>query len=150
MENSLNFKIGNESFSILKLIDSSRFDSEADRLIKMFENNVKDCMNNEPFKEDLIGPCDNWSNYASESLGISFEFIEDQFCYISFNLKLNPSMIITFLKDVRIIVGLIINEKDQVTNVSFGSKTLIYEEELYPSRWSPILESLIIGQCHWK
>ena len=125
MENSLNFKIGKESFSIIKLIDSSRFDSEADRLIKTFENNVRDCMNNEPCKEDIIGPCDNWSSYASEKLGISFELIEDQFCYISFNLMLIPSIPTTISKETGIIVGLIIGDKEKVTNASFGSKTLI-------------------------
>ena len=76
-----------------------------------------------------------------ERLAVTFELIEEKLYYISFNTKVNQFIPYRTLVMKNIIVGLIKNRNNEIIDVSFGSKTLIFDEGLFPNRYSPIMES---------
>ncbi len=141
MENTVNFNIRQESFSIVSLIDKNIDDFEIQRLIQAVTRIDQKLKVHEPFASSIRTPHDNWRCYESENLGLSFEFIESTLCYISFESKWKEIIKTGVLKDIHLIVGVIQNEQGQINTISFGSKSLIIGKGLYPNRLSFIIES---------
>lgn len=136
MENDLEFKINQETFSIISLIERKVDDSELVRLINTIASSDPDYIIHSPFPEDITSPRDNWKTYESDNLGISFEIIENTLCYISFHSNWNDLSKMRSFKNEKLIVGEIQNEQGQTTTISFGSKSLIIDKGLYPNRLS--------------
>jgi len=137
----MRFIVANEEFTIVELIDNKIDNAEVQRLINTVKLYDDSYIVEEPLSEDIIIPQDNWSCHIAKNIGLTFEFIEGQLCYISFFLDLNPAMSTIISDNNEIIIGLIKNEEKGITDVSFGSSKLIVEAELYPNRWSQIIES---------
>lgn len=141
MEEIIEFKINQESFSILSLIDRKADDSDVVRLIDTIASNDPSYLIYEPLPEDILTERDNWKTYSSENLGISFEIIENTFCYISFDSNWDDLFKMRSLKNEKLIIGEIQNEQGKTTTISFGSKSLIVDKGLYPNRLSFIMMS---------
>lgn len=141
MENTLHFCIRQEAFSIVSLIDKNIADPEIQRLIQAVSKIDQKLKVYEPFAAAIRTPDDHWKCYVSENLGLTFEFIENTLCYISFESNWQEIIKIGDLNDIHVIVGIIQNEQGQITTISFGSKSLIIGKGLYPNRLSCIIES---------
>lgn len=141
MNNQITFKIKNELFSVLSLIDKNINDDE---IIRFIETTIKldgKCNIEQPRTEDISAPHDNWLCYYSDKLGITFEFIENTLCYITFDKNWKKIIKMDNLKDDKLIIGIIQNEQGQTNYISFASKSLIIDKGLYPNRLSFITMS---------
>lgn len=88
MEQPLSFSIKNETFSVHELLDGDLIDFNIQRLLNALKLNDKSFEEYEPCAEDIFIPQDEWLCYASDVLGITFEFVQKRLCYISFSCGL--------------------------------------------------------------
>lgn len=135
MEQALSFKLDKESFSVHDILDKGNEDNHVQRLIRVVTLIDPSVEINSPYEEDLVLPQDDWVIYSSAVLNITFEFVQNKLCYIS------------FLSDTFGPVGfsenderLVIREKeiDNKSFVVFISKACL-EKDLLPNRYIPLL-----------
>ena len=69
----MDFKIGEETFSLLLLIDKKIDDPEVNRFIRAIEKSDDTYIVNEPMDEDIIDSKDKWSCHIAEKLGVLFK-----------------------------------------------------------------------------
>tara|TARA_B110000879_G_C10892381_1_gene401154 strand:- start:155 stop:619 length:465 start_codon:yes stop_codon:yes gene_type:complete len=139
----MDFKIGEETFSLLLLIDKKIDDPEVNRFIRAIEKSDDTYIVNEPMDEDIIDSKDKWSCHIAEKLGVLFEFSNSILCYVTLRftpeeLKKNP---IPDLPD-DIIKAIVIIE-DSSTEYAFGSLKVFSDEKMIPGRYSLIIKALI-------
>ena len=158
----MHFELCGHTFSIDELIDASRKDLIAERLIELVRKNDASYILYDPMPEDIINPNDNWACHAGEDHGITFEFAQNVLCYVSFDAKtkitLSPDIkeIISNLgykkKDTisqvllsdSIVLGLIHDKHSAISQISFGSRAIFSDDELIPNRYSCISASLYV------
>jgi len=71
MENSLNFKVGNEEFLVAELIDKKIDYTEVQRFIQTVRANDDKYIVHNPMPEDIIISNDNWSCHDAEQIGLT-------------------------------------------------------------------------------
>lgn len=135
MEQPLIFKLDKESFSVYEILDKGIEDNHVQRLIRVVTSIDPGVEIDSPYEEDFVLPQDDWVIYSSEVLNITFEFVQNKLCYISFlSDTFGP---IGFEKDDD---RLEIRQKeiDNANYVVFISKACI-DNDLLPNRYVPLL-----------
>ena len=137
MENSLNFNIGKEEFSVIDLIDGRIDDVEVQRLIKAVKSKDDSYLVEEPILEDIVLPQDNWSCHMVDNIGVTFEFVCDELCYITFESeKFRFSETKYGLKNILICNKAWLGKKYSV----FYSKKC-KQKGMFPNRYVPVLNT---------
>ena len=139
------FELFGHTFSIGELIDAKRNDSIVARLIEVVSQNDASYILHEPLAEDIVNSKDRWSCHIAEEAGITFEFSNERLCYIALRFSPEELQVSPILHISDEIINIIVDINEHYTEYAFGSVKILSNEDLIPNRWSPIMDSLLIG-----
>lgn len=136
----MKFEIHGEEFIVEQLLEKSPDDPEVNRLIGLLKKNDTNYLAHEPIDEDVRTTNDKWSCHIAEDTGITFEFTNDQLCYIS--IRTDSDGLEHFNNPPDSVVCALVGFGDEF-EYACGSVEILSNEDLIPNRYSPILMTLL-------